>query len=139
MGDELRKCREEFEKYRDYEEINEFFLKLSKDEYLRAKKDGDNEEVAMMDASGIHAYYHGWIARGNINTLKHETVEELRVVVEKTKDCAKVSLKYGDKLLTSEDINSHNVLISDMFLSHIRGTVCNLIVEVVKNKPQIEE
>lgn len=74
-----------------------------------------------------------------INTPKHETVEELRITVEKTKDCAKVSLKYGDKLLTSEDINSHNVLISDMFLSHIRGTVCNLIVDVVKSKPEVEE
>ena len=55
-------CRKAFEKYRDFEEIDEFFLNLSRNEYLRAKEEGDNEEVAMMDASGVHAFYHGWMA-----------------------------------------------------------------------------
>lgn len=59
---EIDECRKAFEKYRDYEEIDDFFLNLSRDEYLRAVKEGDNEEVAMMDASGVHAFYHGWIA-----------------------------------------------------------------------------
>jgi len=79
-----------------------------------------------------------WNSRCSINTPKHETVEELRIVIEKTEGCAKVSLKYGDKLLTSEAIQSSNILISNSMLSHIRGTVANLIMDVSNGKPEIE-
>lgn len=125
-------------------------MEITKEEYALGKKliHSMNKNLKLAQYKDVEGIHYHLISSTElmaivkdfipITTHKHETLEELRIVVEKSSDCAKVSLKYGDKLLTSEDINSHNILISDLMLSHIRGTVCNLIVDVVNGKPEIE-
>jgi len=73
MSDKLRECREAYEKYRNNGQTQKWLKDLSREEYLRSLGEGDTEEAATMDASGIVAFFSAWNTR---HEPKHETVEQ---------------------------------------------------------------
>ena len=77
--------RRAFEEYREITVIPKWMYELSRNEYARSIGEGDDEEVAKMDASGISAFFYAYKSRDKEITALQEALTGATLMNEKLK------------------------------------------------------